>query len=78
MCHANLTRMQIVRPAVQRTFTLTRTVLLLHMDKYEPHNFCQFGNEQSIGRVGSFSTIVYASILLQYHNAGRRFLSKQL
>ena len=40
-------RVQIGRPAVYRTFTLTRTVLHLRMDKYEPHKFCQFNNEQS-------------------------------
>ena len=45
--HAHLTRVLIVRPAAQRTFTLIHTGLLLRLDKYEPHNFCQFGNEQS-------------------------------
>ena len=37
-----------VHSAARRTFTLTRTGLLLRMDKYEPHNFHQFDNEQSI------------------------------
>lgn len=36
--HAHLTRMQIMRTAVQQAFTLTH-------NKYEPHNFHQFRNE---------------------------------
>ena len=46
--HAHLTPVKIVRPAARRTFTLTHTELLLRVDKYEPHNFRQSGNEQSI------------------------------
>ena len=37
-----------MRPAARRTFTLTHTGLLLHEDKYEPHNCRPFGNEQSV------------------------------
>ena len=37
-----------VPPATLCTFTLTHKGLLLRMDKFEPHNFCQFSTEQSI------------------------------
>ena len=46
--HILRTHMQIVHPAARRAFTLTRTGLLLRVDKYEPRNFRQFGTEQSI------------------------------
>ena len=48
MRHAHLTRVQCMRQVMLRKCTLTRTGLLLHMDKYEPHNFHQFSTEQSI------------------------------
>ena len=38
--------LHIYQPAEQ--FTLTCTGLVLRMDKYEAHNFSQFGDEQSI------------------------------
>ena len=41
-------RAHIMRIIAPYTFTLTRTGLFLRMDKYEPHDFRQFGNEQSI------------------------------
>ena len=48
MRHTHLTRMQIVFKTGKRTFILTRKGLLLRVDKYEPHNFYQFSNEQSM------------------------------
>ena len=35
-----------MRPAARRTFTRTRTGLLLRVDKYKPHNLRQFSTEQ--------------------------------
>ena len=46
--YAQLTRVYNVLSAAWCTFTLTHTGLLLHVDKFEPHNFCQFSTEQSI------------------------------
>ena len=47
--------MQIVRTAMQCTFTLTRMGKCLRMDRYEPHSFRQFGTEQCIITVQSYS-----------------------
>ena len=47
MRHAHLTRTQIVRTAMPRTFTPTREGLFLRMDKRQAHNLRQFSNKQS-------------------------------
>lgn len=48
MRHTHLTRTQIVFKTARRTIILTRKGLFSRMDKYEPHNFYQFSNEQIV------------------------------
>ena len=48
MRHVQIRHAHIACTTALRTFILMRKGLLLNVDKYEPHTFRQFGNEQSI------------------------------